>query len=448
MKKQAKPEVLNEKTEGVKRKLIWKSDVSEDFQKFLELYKEDRKKARIVYFHSNDDLAAYNQYNQYNRFNTRGFSFQQLIMFEKDNGDFTIVLSTIKWGMSITSKMYKSESADSMISYKSRGRKFWLITKSKKGKMLLPLTLSKLHMAFGSKANAVIEELQDRFGWIRYVQENSVAQNTAFNTIIRNRIFSLESMMRHVYKVPYPIAKKLHAAQAEGSIMRTLGHKKFDTFLRYIDNIENLTEERAKNPLFWDTIRMAMVMDKRVNCSWGDARLKKEHDDWSMEITLTLMDAKNRDMKVAKLYAEFEEFSKYELIKTTREMVREGLVNKHCVASYISKVDNGNCGIFRIDGHTLEVVRELMGGFYGLKMLQFKGYRNEEAPDELKQSVQNMLNHFNEEKKKAYEEETKGNHDHIPAYERIVNRVNDAGYADIHENIRQGNYQDEVDLPF
>lgn len=398
MKKESKPEVLNEKTEGVTSNVLWRSPINSDFEKFLLLYKEDKIKARIAFFHSREDFGG--NYNT-----TRGYSFQQLVVFEKESGDFSIVLFNNRWGLSITNKMYKSQSIDATVSFKKVGSKFWLIARKKGSKVLLPLTLSNLRMAFGQRVNDVEEELQKRFGWLRYVRENNFTHSIAFNTIVRKKLFSLETAMRHKYKVPYPVAKKLHLA-SQGRALSTLGHKTFDAFLRYIQNIENLSDEQVKSTVFWDTVRMAMVLDRKVNCSWGDARLKKEHDEWAEEITETLLDVKNRSLNLGELYVKFAEFSNYELLRTTREMVKEGMVNKHCVASYISKVDQGLCAIFRIEGHTLEVVRE-KGDPYSLRMNQFNGLRNEPAPQELKEKVLAVIEQFNVKLKEEHEEEQK-----------------------------------------
>lgn len=427
MEKKTEVLTLNDKTEGVTRRVLYQSPIDDDFERFLLLYKEDKRKARITYFHSRGDYIG----GEYQ--NSRGFSFHNLILFEKPNGDFSIVLSKVKWGLSITTKMYKSETMQSMVSFKKSGNKFWLIARGKKEKkMLMPLTLSNLRTAFPytEMQLIIIKELQNRFGWLRYVQENDVAHSVAFNTIVRNKLFSLESLMRHVYKAPYPVAKKLHLAVRLVSSIRTSGGKKaLQLFMRYIRNIESLTEERAKSGLFWDTVRMGMVLDKQVNCSWGDARLKQEHDNWSMEITMVLMDSKSRDMRIDEIYSDFEEFSKYQLLKTTKEMVREGMVNKHCVASYISKVDSGKCGIFHINGHTLEVVKTLKeGGFFGLDMIQLKGFHNAPAPAELQQMVDDMLVSFNDEMRKRMEN-TKNGSESV-ALEGFNNGV-EQGYMDM-----------------
>ncbi len=397
-----KEQELGPKTEGVTSTTLWMSPISEEFEKFLKTYKEDKLKARIIFFHRREDYGG----NDYHVTSAGGgFSSERLMLFERPNGDFSIVLFHIKWGLSITNKMYKSQSAVASVSYKKADNKFWLIMRRKGKRGLLPLTYANLGAAFGMRAEAVKDKMQEKFGWLRFIREKNVLMNVAFNTIVKKKLFSYEAALRHMYKTPYPVAQKLHEVKSGNSnIMHTLGSKGFDAFLRHMSNIENISDEQVKSTIFWDTVRMARILDRKVNCSWSDTRMRNEHDTWAKEITSVLLNVNDRQMKVHKLFMKFQELSNYQLLTSTREMSLEGMVNQHCVASYVSKVDQGRCAIFHLNhgsaldyGYTLEVVRNVDAhGCPELAMLQCRGLRNCDAPSELRDEVKSKLDKFNE----------------------------------------------------
>jgi hypothetical protein len=70
----------------------------------------------------------------------------------------------------------------------------------------------------------------------------------------------------------------------------------------------------------------------------------------------------------------------------------EGLKQSHCVATYKMDVNIGWSGIYSVKNHTLEIRKK--SGVLIIK--QFKGYKNINAPAELKEEVQKQLDFFNE----------------------------------------------------
>ena len=138
---------------------------------------------------------------------------------------------------------------------------------------------------------------------------------------------------------------------------------------------------------------MAKILDKKINCKWCEKRLKLEHDQWSKELTNILYVEDDRNMMVSKIYKLFAEQTSFELLTTTKEMYYEGTRNSHCVAVYVSKVNSGACGIYRIGDYTLELIRNY--GDNCLKISQFRGYRNIDAPKDLYNMVLEKLNKFN-----------------------------------------------------
>mgnify|MGYP000895386789 FL=1 len=140
---------------------------------------------------------------------------------------------------------------------------------------------------------------------------------------------------------------------------------------------------------------MAKTLNKKVNCSWSAKRLKLEHDTWAREITDVVFIDGDRELSISEKYLDFSEKSGFKILKTSKEMAHEGRVNNHCVATYISKVENGSCAIYHIDGYTLELRHKWVKGNLELIIGQFRGYKNCEAPKELYDLVISELDKCN-----------------------------------------------------
>lgn len=94
-----------------------------------------------------------------------------------------------------------------------------------------------------------------------------------------------------------------------------------------------------------DVIRMAKAQKRRINLSWGAKRWKEEHDRLSRAEALQRMAADNVRYDVSKFEKYLpERFSGY-LIRTSRRLGMEGLRQRHCVASYDSRLKRGDCAI-------------------------------------------------------------------------------------------------------
>jgi hypothetical protein len=190
--------------------------------------------------------------------------------------------------------------------------------------------------------------------------------------------------------------------------------------LKVLIHVDHLREDMVRSHYFIDTCKMARTLGKKVNCKWGLKRLKQEHDNWAKLITEIELDCiEEYEMNIRPLYYSFAEFSGYRLLKTNKEMLMEGMFQKHCVGTYINDVDKGETAIFHVKGYTLqlgveerqETVREVPEvSLFGdghvvmpqtrhittMKVVnkQFRGKYNESAPSELVEEVKEMLDMF------------------------------------------------------
>jgi hypothetical protein len=314
------------------------------------------------------------------------FNKLRLGLFEEPNGDFNIAYFKRNYGISKTNIMYNRESK--IFSIIKKGNKFYF--RNRMG--VKPLT--KFHLLGCEHYDLIMEVLVKKLPWLRYLTEHSVLQKISFNTIYSKKLFSLDKALKYEYKVPSPTAKLLYAIKTTNVQANYLRY-----YIEYLDNVENLhnTLPTYDFLIFYDTVKMAKTLNRKVNCSWSVKRLKEEHDNWSKEITDIVFTEGDRLMIVGDIFIKFGNASNFKLLMTTKEMNIEGRKNNHCVATYVTRVDNGNCGIYSIDGYTLELSTKWVNDYttLALAIVQFRGYKNCNAPKELYDIVKEELFKFN-----------------------------------------------------
>ncbi len=365
-------------------------------EKLHEVYKKDKYKARILYF------------------NNRGsYHVTRVVKFARDNGDFEICVFQETTGISITNKMYTRKKKVDGIIYKDG--KFWMVSKRGLDKCV-QLTYSGLRAFIGNftgwdsiDGHPLMKAFIKKFSWIRFISEEEALHGMAFNSIVRYKLYNQTDALKHKFKVPTPVIKLLknHFKEYQTKDM----FKIWKEMKQVLINIESLKPDLMSHHMFVDTCKMARTLDKKVNCSWSVKRLVQMHNDWSKEITNTVLEFEdNRELNVAKVYLKFAEIAGYKILTTNREVLYEGMTQKHCVATYIKKIDDGGAGIYHIGGYTLELnYRSLSSYRIGsgnnfktvgtenryLELNQFRGKYNCSAPAELQIEVQEKILAFN-----------------------------------------------------
>lgn len=355
----------------------WKNS---KIDKLKSIYEKDRYKARIIYM--ND---------------TENYTHFRLMLFKKKNGDFSIVRFRRTYGISKTNKMYSHEKRLHTITYK--GKKFWMTFNERGKKYVTHLSLEKLYSLDNETSKAIIKCLADRFSWINHMIDEYVLVSTSFNTIVKEKLFSLKKCLRFQYKMPLGPAKIIHAIYRNGSGYHTAKNLKY--YLDYVKNIENLKEgwfnDGQTRSIFHDTLKMAKTLNKQVNCSWTTRRLKEEHDKWATIITDVIFIDGNRKLSINEKYLAFAEQTNYRILKTTKEMAIEGKKNNHCVATYVGKVDRGECAIFSIGDATVEIIKSYNQNKEPLRIGQARGYGNKSVSEDVIDTITKELVKFNKE---------------------------------------------------
>lgn len=363
--------------ENLEWKLIREEDKSH-IDSFIELYKENAHKARVKFFNSKEVLQ-----------------YRRAVLFEYGKNDFEFTIFRVKYGISVTSRMYHHQKKIMSVIYK--GGKFYYICKEKRvGSIICPLTLELLTQFISSaenissgyyintnsnrlnvdifspararpvvpsikKESQIFNYMTDRFNWIKTLSEHQLGRTLNFNRVKSEKLFSFKDINRFYYKVPNNIAQIVLDSGWSNRIQSPPSkHSRIwqDT-LKYLDGVQNLTTEFIKSPYFHDTCIMAKTLGRKVNCSWGLKRLKEEHDKWSREITNIILDCeKEYELSIKPIYKAFGAFSGYHLFRTNKELLFEGIKQDHCVGTYIDRVNRGECAIFHVKGYTLQVTTE------------------------------------------------------------------------------------------
>lgn len=365
---------------------------SADVDKLYKVYAIDKKKARVLYFN-----------------NRGGYNVTRVVMFKQENGNFEIAHFVETLGISITNKMYTRKKKVESLIYKDN--KFYYITRTKKCTQLTYSGLRAFVGQFASwqdiESHALIKSFMKKFTWIRFISEEPWLHGMAFNSVVRYKLYNLNDALKHKFKVPVSVIKKLKMIFKDYNMIDIL--KIWKEMKQVLVNPENLKPEVLQSHLFIDTCKMARTLDRKVNCAWSLKRLTQEHDDWAKEITNTVLEfEETRDLKLNSIYMMFAEHSGYHLLSTNKDLLREGMMQKHCVGTYINKVDNGHAGIYHVQGYTLELNYHKISGVYDteknewvkshypyLSNIQFRGKFNKNAPMELRNEVEEKILAFN-----------------------------------------------------
>ena len=349
-------------------------------QKLYDLYAKDKLKARILFMNDSSEYES-----------------NRIIKFKGKGKDFSIILFRKRYGIGKTNVIYNSEKRLGTLHY-TKGK--FLLINNHRASYHMGATISNIQTVFGIAydSSEVLDCLERDFSWVRFIRENNVIQKVSLNTIIKDKIYSLKKALQRQYKVPYPQGKMLHKHRNMINNTHQLDFVVKNQF-PYLINIESLKESWIETnnlrTLFLDALSMAKTVNQKLNCSWSDKRLKVEHDKWSEIITDVLFIDGNRPLTISPIFKSFQEFSKFEMFTTTRELALEGKKQSHCVGTYVSKVESGRCSVYTIEGHTLEIGLDYKAR-HQVNKIQMRGYSNCDAPNELHEVIDQLVVEFNE----------------------------------------------------
>ena len=382
MARNVKEPILSDRGEPTWRLLT--ESVTPQLKELIENYQKDKFKARVLFFNKGGNINSYHQTRE--------------VLFEYPNGDFKICKFLRKYGISKTGIMYNRETLSGQFLYVKK--KFYLKQGSK---FSVPTHAFIKHNPSNYCAEAY-KFLGERFGWLRNIMEAKIGYSISLNTIVTEKLFNDKKTLKHIFKAPWAVIDIILNSKNksfEASFYDKV--KMWKEMRQYLINIESLTSEFYSSHYFTDTCKMAKTLNKKVNCSWGQRRLKEEHDEWAKEISNIVLESQPLvNLKIKQIYLDFAEYSGYEIIKTNHDMVREGMKQHHCVATYISSVESGNCAIYKVGNYTLELVHGInwrlqkddRPKYKMLYLNQLRGVCNIDSPASLKNEVNDWVNQF------------------------------------------------------
>ena len=380
--------------------------------RLIEIYKQDRQKARIIFENGRKE----------------DYAEESTWVFEYKNKDFRVVSFTKNISFSKNNIMYRRDKTNYIFMYKHETKSFYL----KINGVFKPLTVG----LFNAYANWKIKEyFISKFGWLRNAFDVSSCYNLTLTTINKKKLFNKEKLIKHTYGVNHNVAKVLDIAITENQNIKFLWKQYKHLFI----NLDKLTPEFFKNHLIYDTCRFAQSFGEKINCAWGEKRIKQLHDTlYKKHIDVILEFEPLLLLSNRTVYLDFAKFSGYKILLTNHDLIAEGKKQSHCVGTYGPQVNNGSCSIFSIGNYTLDLrygvnwnKRNINEGNPEkvLFISQFRGYGNCDAPKELYAEVNAHLDEFNKDIKK-YEEIFKQESMNM-FYEELGNPLNEMVQGDL-----------------
>lgn len=247
--------------------------------------------------------------------------------------------------------------------------------------------------------------LTKKFGWIRNLYTAEECRNLSVGTIIKHKLFNREKIIKHVYGVNRKVADVLATSRIEVNDISFIWHQ----YKHVLINTDSLTKEFLLNNLhiLKDTLRYADMFGEKVNAKWGIKRLKEEHDRmYRNYIDIILEFEPLRELNIRPVYLEFQKFTGFNMLTTNHQLIEEGKKQNHCVGTYVSQVNNGDCAIFTIGEYTMEIRFDKRGEWdknlnkwisldRALHLNQLRGYGNKSAPEDLQNVVKSAIEEFN-----------------------------------------------------
>lgn len=372
-----------EKSEFTSRLLV-KNGPSAKRLKLIDIYKQDRQKARIIF--ENNSKHEYTEDSTW--------------LFEYGNKDFRIVSFSNNISFSKNNIMYRRDKTNHIFIYKHETKSFYL----KINGVFKPLTIG----LFNVYANGYVRDyFISKFGWIRNALEVGSCYALTLTTINKKKLFNKEKLIKHVFGVNHNVAKVLdEVITRENESIKFLWKQYKHLFI----NLDKMTPEFLKNHLIHDTCRFAQAFGEKINCAWGQKRFKQFHDTlYKKHVDVILEFEPLTFLSNRRVYLDFAEFSGYKILLTNHDLIAEGKKQSHCVGTYGPQVNNGSCAIFSIGQYTLDLrygvswnKRDITKGDPEkvLFINQFRGYGNCDAPKALYDEVNAYLAEYNKDIKK------------------------------------------------
>jgi hypothetical protein len=240
----------------------------------------------------------------------------------------------------------------------------------------------------------------------------SLATKTNFTKSTYGSCSNLQQFINKIKTIDEPLSYKQFKDLSFDEIYEIMSTAPiFKNPVNFIDNYDSFKKFKNKNSdfniYFDDLIKIANETDNKINFSLNVTNIKEQHDKMLLE-NLDKMKAKTIHVDDKFLVLENYLPKEFKIIKTGIELLFEGLIQKHCVNSYASNINQGSCCILTTEYNEKRYTAEIHFGTSWLsddtvhtyRINQFKGYANIAAPKALQDKLQEIINEVNKKEKK------------------------------------------------
>lgn len=295
----------------------------------------------------------------------------------------------------------------------------------------------------------VLTEWLKAFPWMLYMIEHNIVMGYSFNELYNNGITTLKKATSFQYSFPYPMSLKIHKSmefyhylkldkyndmkdsdngdlvdsivnfyfnhrlgekvELKLSKMNSPKYNFFELYGRVLINRENfnldwLYPNGEYEIIVWNVLKLAVLMDKKVDCKWSDSKVKDMNNKWSREYSALFHKNNNRDLLVSDVFIKFSEMFDIPYIKTLADLSYEGMKMNHCVGGYENTISQGSSCIYTLKDYTLQLNWGEFNCSTGLNKLKrshgitighYTGFHNFEPSFELKKAIDDKIIAFN-----------------------------------------------------
>jgi len=239
---------------------------------------------------------------------------------------------------------------------------------------------------------------------------------TNFSKSTYNSCSNLQQFINKIKTIDEPLSYKQFKDLSFDEIYEIMSTAPiFKNPVNFIDNFDNFNKLKSKNSdyntYFDDLVKIANETDNKINFSLNESNIKEQHDKMLLE-NLDKMKAKTIHVDDKFLILEKYLPNDFKIIKTGKELLFESLTQKHCVNSYSSNINQGQCCILTTEYDEKRYTAEIHFGTSWLaidtvsrfRLNQFKGYANISAPKALENKLLSIIDIVNEKEIKNKKE--------------------------------------------
>jgi hypothetical protein len=265
-------------------------------------------------------------------------------------------------------------------------------------------------LLFNNKKNEWCEKLVKRQ---KLANEDSfnLTVKTNFTKTIYGSCSNLQQFINKIKTIDEPLSYKQFNDLSFDDIYEIMSIAPiFKNPVNFIDKYKDFKKvrfDRNYGTYFDDLVKIANETDNKINFSLNDSNIKEQHDKMLLE---NLDKMKAKPIHVDDKYLILEKYlpEEFKIIKTGKELLFEGLTQKHCVNSYSSNINRGQCCIITTEYNNRRYTAEIRFGISWLDndtkpkytINQFKGYGNIQAPKALESKLVSIIDTVNKKELK------------------------------------------------